>query len=101
MSDRGEVEIRLAERDLTYKIWQGHKKNELEKLPYVFLVVSAPELSGEVVGQSIPDEFARFATILRASVGVTGLGKKNLEDAMAAFLIGPTHLLILFLSGTT
>lgn len=72
----------------TYKIWQGHKKNEAEKLPYVFLVVSAPELSGETVGQAIPDRFARFATILRASVGVDGLGKRDLEDAMALSLIG-------------
>lgn len=73
----------------TYKIWQGHKKNELEKLPYVFLVVSAPEVSGEVVGQSIPDDLARFSTILRASSGVNDLHKRDLEDAMAQILIGP------------
>jgi hypothetical protein len=73
----------------TYKIWQGHKKNELEKLPYVFLVVSAPELSGETVGQSIPDDFARLSTLLRASVGVNDLRKRDVEDAMAKVLIGP------------
>ena len=73
----------------TYKIWQGHKKNEEEKLPYVFLVVSAPALSSEVIGQQVPDRYARSATLLRAAVGVNGLGKRNLEDAMAKQLIGP------------
>jgi hypothetical protein len=71
----------------TYKIWQGHRKNELEKLPYVFLVVSVPDLSGETVGSKVPDSLARLATILRASVGVSGLGKRDVEDEMAKLLI--------------
>ena len=71
----------------TYKIWQGLRKEEAERLPYVFLVVSTPGLTGEDVGGTIPDEIVRFATLISAA-RVDGLGKRNIEDRIVRWLIG-------------
>jgi len=72
----------------TYKIWQGLRKEEQESLPYVFLVVSVPELTGEAVGGLVPEGFARLATIVRAARDVSGLKKRDVEDGMVAVLVG-------------
>lgn len=72
----------------TYKIWQGLGKEEEERLPYVFLIVSVPELTGEAVGGLVPDDFARLATIVRAARKVSGLKKRDVEDGMVVLLLG-------------
>jgi hypothetical protein len=57
----------------TYKIYQGLMKEKNERLPYIFMVATAPNLTGESIGDSVPDEMLRLATLLKASKGVANL----------------------------
>ena len=41
----------------TYKINNALRRQELEKLPYIFLVLSVPDLSAADVGRPIPDDY--------------------------------------------
>jgi hypothetical protein len=75
----------------TYKIYQGLSKEGSERLPYVFLVVSAPNVTGAAVGEEIPDDVARFATVIRAAVGVSGLKKRDVEDRIVSHLVGTSE----------
>lgn len=73
----------------TYKIWQGLNKEKEERLPYIFMVVTVPNLTGETIGQSVPDDVLRLATVVRASKGVNGLKKRDMEDQIVTTLVGP------------
>jgi hypothetical protein len=72
----------------TYKIHQGLRKEADERLPYVFLIVSVPELTGEAVGALVPEDVARFATIIKTARDVSGLKKRDMEDRIVQVLIG-------------
>jgi hypothetical protein len=68
----------------TYKVWQGIKKQEDEKLPYVFAIVSVPGLTGETVGGAIPSKLVHLASFVYS--GKIG-GKFEVEDAIARHLV--------------
>lgn len=72
----------------TYKIYQGLLKEEDERLPYVFVVATTPSLTGELIGLRAPEPILRLATLLKASKGVDGLGKRDVEERMVAVLLG-------------
>jgi hypothetical protein len=69
----------------TYKIYQGLQKQEKEVLPYLFVVVSAPGVTGAEVGQAIPVEFVSLVSLVHASSKVHG--KRALEERIVAHLV--------------
>ena len=64
----------------TYKIHSALQKQDREHLPYIFVVVGVPNLTGTVVGTTIPAEVAEFATLIRFAARVQG--KRRVEDAI-------------------
>ena len=68
----------------TYKIWQANKKEEEEKLPYLFVVVGVPGLRGESVGHELPQDLVHLSSFVYTS---RMSGKRNVEDAIVEHLI--------------
>lgn len=64
----------------TYKIHSALQKQEREHLPYIFVVVGVPNLTGAVVGATIPADIAEIATRIRHATRVQG--KRKVEDAI-------------------
>lgn len=64
----------------TYKIHSALQKQDREHLPYIFVVVGVPNLTGTVVGAAIPPDVAEFATLVRYATRVEG--KRRVEDAI-------------------
>lgn len=64
----------------TYKIYSALQKQEREHLPYIFVVVGVPNLTGAVVGAAIPPELIEFATLARHAPRLEG--KRKVEDAI-------------------
>jgi hypothetical protein len=64
----------------TYKIYSALQKQEREHLPYIFVVVGVPNLTGAVVGATIPADIIEFATRARTSSKLQQ--KRKLEDAI-------------------
>jgi hypothetical protein len=71
----------------TYKIHQGLRKERDETLPYVFLVVSVPGLTGESIGRLIPTDIAALATIVRLTKSSGSLKKRDFEDRLVDVLL--------------
>jgi hypothetical protein len=69
----------------TYKINNALRRQEEEKLPYIFLVLSVPDLSASDVGRPIPDDYVWALAVLE--------GKLALEEAIVARLLRADHLL--------
>jgi hypothetical protein len=69
---------RIASRWLHTKSIAPFKKQDREHLPYIFVVVGVPNLTGAVVGAAIPDDVIEFATLVRHAVRVKG--KRRVED---------------------
>jgi hypothetical protein len=67
----------------TYKINNGLQRQERERLPYVFLVLSVPELSAAEVGRLVPDDYVWML----AALG----GKRVVEEAIVERLRSPEH----------
>ncbi|PZR74631.1 MAG: hypothetical protein DLM73_07580 [Chthoniobacterales bacterium] len=68
----------------TYKIYSALQKQEREHLPYIFVVVGVPNLTGAVVGAAIPPELIEFATMARHAPRLEG--KRKVEDAIVSAL---------------
>lgn len=68
----------------TYKIWQGLNKQEREKLPYLFVVVSCPIAAGDVA-EAIPSEWVRLSCLVHESKKTTS--KRLTEEKIAEYLI--------------
>lgn len=62
----------------TYKINIALRRQEQERLPYVFLVLSVPELNAAEVGRLVPDDYVWSLAILQ--------GKRSLEEAIVGRL---------------
>lgn len=69
----------------TYKIWQGLKKHEDEHLPYVFVIVGVPGLTGSAVGAAIPERFAHLISLVHNSPRVDG--KRAIEERVIGHLL--------------
>lgn len=68
----------------TYKIHSALKKQEEEHLPYIFAVVSAPELNAATVGTLLPRDVLDAVALVRGSE-ITG--KRYLEDRTIDLLV--------------
>jgi hypothetical protein len=69
----------------TYKIYQGLQKHETERLPYVFVIVGVPGLTGASVGAAVPEDLVHLVSLLHAAKGVPG--KRAIEERVVASLI--------------
>jgi hypothetical protein len=81
--------VRLAPEDCfalaTYKIYQGLQKHESERLPYVFVIVRVPGLTGAAAGAAIPDDLANLVSLVHAASGVPG--KRAIEENVVTYLL--------------
>lgn len=68
----------------TYKIQNALKRQEEERLPYVFLVLSVPELSAADAAKLIPDDYVWALSVLE--------GRRIVEEAIAERLRSPDYL---------
>ena len=69
----------------TYKIYQGLQKHEGERLPYVFVIVGVPGLTGASVGAAVPEDLVHLVSLLHAAKGVPG--KRSIEERVVGSLI--------------
>lgn len=69
----------------TYKIYSALQKQEREHLPYIFVVVGVPHLTGAVVGAALPADIIEYATLARHSPRLQG--KRKVEDAIVRAII--------------
>lgn len=69
----------------TYKIHQGLLKHDSERLPYVFVIVGVPGLTGASVGAAVPEDMAHLVSLVHAAAGVPG--KRAIEERVVASLI--------------
>lgn len=68
----------------TYKIHLALQKQEKEVLPYIFVIVGVPELTGEEVGAIVPEDYVHLAALVQAS---QMSGKRDVEDTIVSALI--------------
>lgn len=67
----------------TYKINNALKRQQQERLPYVFLILSVPDLNAAEVGRVVPDDFVWTLAVLQ--------GKRVVEEAIVERLRGAEH----------
>jgi hypothetical protein len=68
----------------TYKIHHAMQKQDEEFIPYIFVTIGVPGLSGESVGTALPSDLVHFAALtLSADIG----GKRAVEDAVVRHLV--------------
>jgi hypothetical protein len=70
----------------TYKIYQGLQKHESERLPYVFVIVGVPGLTGASVGAVVPEDLAQLVSLVYAAKKRVP-GKRAIEERVVANLI--------------
>jgi len=69
----------------TYKIYQGLQKHEAERLPYVFVIVGVPGLTGASVGAAIPEDLGHLVSLVHGATGIPG--KRAIEERIVAHLL--------------
>lgn len=62
----------------TYKIHAALRRQEAEHLPYIFVIVGVPGLTGGSVGSIIPHDLIHLAALPRLMSAVTGI--RQIED---------------------
>ncbi len=67
-----------------YKINNALRRQENDRLPYIFLVLSVPDLSAADVGSLVPDDYVWALAVLG--------GKMVLEEAIVSRLLRPDYL---------
>jgi len=68
----------------TYKIHAALIKQEIEHLPYIFVIVGVPGLTGSIVGSAIAEDLVHLCAIAHASPRVAG--KRQVEDQIVSRL---------------
>lgn len=68
----------------TYKIHGALKKQETDAPPYIFVIVSVPNLTAESVGASVPPNYMEFVSWVTASKNVPA--KRDIEDRVVEVL---------------
>lgn len=68
----------------TYKIYSALQKQEAEHLPYIFVIVGVPGLTGSIVGEGIPENLVHLSAIAHLSPKVSG--KRQIEDQIVSRL---------------
>lgn len=73
----------------TYKIHRALKKQEDEHLPYIFVIVGVPGLSGAQVGASLPENLVHLTALAFQIKKITG--RRSIEDAVVDCLTAKPH----------
>ena len=73
----------------TYKIHSALQKQREEALPYFFVVVGVPGLTGEAAGESIPSGLVEAVALVAQAP--KGKGKRELEDRAVEHLVRTGH----------
>lgn len=73
----------------TYKIAGALQKQKKDELPYIFVIVSVPNLTAESVGASVPPELQEFLARIAASKRIPG--KRDFEDRTVEVLEREHH----------
>ncbi len=68
----------------TYKIYSATKKQEHEYLPYLFVIVSIPGLTGDFAGAAVPEDLAHLTALYMRS---SQPRKQNFEDHVVHHLV--------------
>jgi hypothetical protein len=55
----------------TCKIWGALQKQEAEHLPYIFIVVSVPDMTAAVAGAEMPEDLVWLAAVVKAARKIT------------------------------
>lgn len=69
----------------TYKIHQGLQRHETERLPYVFVIVGVPGLTGAAAANAMPERFAHLVSLVHAAKGIPG--KRAMEERIVTYLL--------------
>lgn len=67
----------------TYKIFNALQRQQQDRFPYVFLILSIPGLSASAVAPSVPDDFVWVMSVVK--------GRRVVEEAIAKELGRPEH----------
>jgi len=73
----------------TYKINNADKRQHAENLPYVFIVLTALDLSAAEVARIVPDEYVEALVVMRQ---VVSTGKLALEERVVERLLASDQL---------
>jgi len=73
----------------TYKIEGALQKQKTDALPYIFVIVSVPNLTAESIGAGVPTELADFAALVTESDRVPL--KRSIEDQIVQTLQAEGH----------
>lgn len=68
----------------TYKIHSATRKQEQEVLPYLFVVVSVPGLTGDYAGTVVPDDLVHLTSLY---MGSSQPRKRDFEDLVVRHLV--------------
>jgi hypothetical protein len=68
----------------TYKIHGALQKQTDDQLPYIFVIVSVPNLTAESVGDGVPADLQNFVAHITASGEVSR--KRDIEDTVVEYL---------------
>ncbi|MDE0028575.1 MAG: hypothetical protein OXU42_04115 [Deltaproteobacteria bacterium] len=68
----------------TYKIYSARKKQEQEYLPYLFVIVSIPGLTGDSAGAAVPEDVTHLTALYMKS---SQPRKQNFEDHIVHHLV--------------
>ena len=69
----------------TYKVYQGLQRHEAERLPYLFMIVGVPGLTGTSAGSAVPEDLAHLVSLVHAAKGLPG--KRGIEERVVTNLI--------------
>jgi len=69
----------------TYKIKSGLDKQDEESLPYLFVIVGVPDLTGDKVGTVIPENLRHLCALIHHAP--KAVGKRGIEDAIVGRLM--------------
>lgn len=73
----------------TYKIHGALEKQTRDELPYIFVIVSVPNLTAESIGGGVPPELMDFMVCVHAAKKIPR--KRNIEDRIVQVLAEEAH----------
>lgn len=73
----------------TYKIHGALQKQQKDELPYIFVVVSVPNLTAESIGGGVPSELQDFVARITVAKGIPR--KRDIEDRVVDVLAQEGH----------
>jgi hypothetical protein len=73
----------------TYKIHGALQKQTTDALPYIFVIVSVPNLTAESIGADVPSDFLEYVALVHAAKNIAR--KRDIEDRVVQCLQDEAH----------